>query len=131
MVVLRTCKALRANGEPCRAAPLRESDFCLWHDPEQADVVAEARRLGGARRRRESTVAGAYDIDGLESVPQVRRIVEIVLTDALSMENSIARGRLLLAAAQTAAKLLEVGELDERLQAVEAALGPRLVQRRR
>jgi hypothetical protein len=46
------------------------------------------------------------------------------------MENSIARGRLLIAAAQAAGKLLESGELEERLRDVEAALGPRLVRQK-
>jgi hypothetical protein len=128
MVISRTCKAIRSNGESCRAAPLRDSAFCLWHDPEQADVVAEARRLGGARRKRETTLAGAYDIEGLGSVAEIRRIVEIAVLDALSLENSVARGRLLVACALAGAKLLEVGELDERLTAVEATLRPRLVK---
>ena len=130
MVVSRTCNARRDDGEPCGAAPLRDGLYCLMHDPAQADVVAEGRRLGGSRRRKEATVAGAYDIEGLDTVPQLRRIVAIVLTDALSMENSVARGRLLLAATQTAAKLLEVGELEQRLEEVEAIMGPRLVERK-
>jgi hypothetical protein len=128
MVISRTCKAIRSNGESCRAAPLRDSPFCLWHDPDQADVVAEARRLGGVRRKRETTLAGAYDIEGLGSVAEIRRIVEIAVLDALSLENSVARGRLLVACALAGAKLLEVGELDERLTAVEATLKPRLVK---
>jgi hypothetical protein len=98
------------------------------HDPEHAEVVAEARRLGGARRKREATLAGAYDLDGVETVEGLRRIIEIVIADALGVDNSIARGRLLLAAVQVAAKVLEVGELEDRILQVEAALGPRLVQ---
>lgn len=128
MVISRTCREIRSNGEPCRAAPLRESNFCLWHDPEQADVVAEARRLGGVRRKRETTLAGAYEIEGLGSVAEIRRIVEIAVLDALSLDNSVARGRLLVACALAGAKLLEVGELEQRLADVEATLGPRLVK---
>jgi hypothetical protein len=82
------------------------------------------------RRKREHTVAGAYEFDGLESIGEIRRLVEIVVLDALGMENSIARGRLLIAAAQAAGKLLESGELEERLRDVEAALGPRLVRQK-
>jgi hypothetical protein len=51
--------------------------------------------------------------------------VEVAVVDTLSLENSIARARTLAYLAQTAAKLLEVGELEERLERVEAALGPR------
>jgi hypothetical protein len=59
-------------------------------------------------------------------VPSRRLVGGIV---DVSLENSIARGYAYLA--QTAAKLLEVGELEERLGRVEAALGPRLVKERR
>ncbi len=122
----RTCKATIENGEPCRAAPLRDGAFCLWHDPGHADEVAEARRLGGMRRRRETTVAGAYSFEGLASVGQIRRLVEVAVIDILGLENSISRARTLAYLAQTATKLLEVGELEDRLAAVEAALKPRL-----
>ncbi len=59
MVVSRTCKALKDNGEPCRAAPLHEGAYCVFHDPEHAEVVQEARRAGGQRRKREVAVAAA------------------------------------------------------------------------
>ena len=123
-----SCNAHAAGGAPCQATPIHESDFCFWHDPEHAEAAAEARRLGGLRRRKEGTIAGAYDFEGLGSVPEIRRLVEIVVTDALSMENSIARGRLLIAGAQVAAKLLEVGELETRVEALEATLTPRLAK---
>jgi len=103
----------------------------LRHSPEFAAEMQEARRLGGLRRRRERTVTSAYDIDGFASVAQLQRVLEIVIIDGLGLENSPARGRLLIAAVLAGAKLLEVGELAERLTNVEAALGPRLVARGR
>ncbi len=126
VVITRTCKGRNDRGDACRAAPLRESDFCIFHDPEYQTAMSDARRLGGLRRRREGTVAIAYDFEGLGSIAQIRRLVEVAAYDTLGQENSIQRSRTLAYLAQTAAKLLEVGELEERLQAVETALGPRL-----
>ena len=106
---------------------MRDSDFCFWHSPDHTEEAAEARRLGGLRRRRERAVAGAYEVDSLDSVAAIRRVIEIVTLDGLGMEStSVARGRLLIAAMQTATKLLETGELEERVERIEAVLGPKL-----
>ena len=125
------CAAVTTGGEPCRQAPLIGRDRCFWHDPDNAEEAQEARRLGGMRRRRERTVAGAYQFDGLASAEQIRRLVEIAVVDALGLDNSIARARTLAYLAQTAAKLLELSDLEERLQEVESALEPRLHPLRR
>jgi hypothetical protein len=126
MVGSRTCSHRLANGQQCRATPMREGEFCFWHDPEQQEAAAEARRLGGQRRRREKVVSGAYDFEGLGSVESIRRLIEVAAVDTLQLENSVARNRTLAYLAQTGAKLLEVGEFETRLEALEAALGPRL-----
>ena len=131
MVVSRTCKARNDKGDPCRAAPLRESDFCIFHDPDHAEVVKEARRAGGQRRKREAAVATAYDFQGLTSVPEIRRLVEVAAYDALGLDNNLGRVRALAYLAQVASTLLEKGEMEERLAAVEAAVGPRMVAGRR
>jgi hypothetical protein len=125
----RTCKARNESGDPCRQAALREGDFCFWHSPDHTEEAAEARRLGGLRRRRKKAVAGAYDLEGLGSVDQVRRLLEIAALDALGLENSIARSRTLADLAQVSIKLLEVGELEERVRALESVLHPRLEER--
>ena len=110
---------------------MRESDFCVFHDPDHAEVVQEARRAGGQRRKREAAVATAYDFQGLTSVPEIRRLVEVAAYDALGLENGLGRIRALAYLAQVASTLLEKGEMEERLAAVEAALGPRMVTGKR
>lgn len=117
----RGCIHLLPDGRPCRAWPLRDGDRCFWHSPDREEEAAEARRLGGLRRRRERTVQGAYDFDGLASVATIRRLLEIATVDALGLDNSIARSRVLIAAALAAAKLLELGKIEERLARLEAA----------
>jgi hypothetical protein len=108
------------GGLPCGAPPLRESTLCYWHDPAKADDLAEAQRLGGLRRKRERTIAAAYDFTGLGSVEAIQRILMIATTDVLGLENSIARARVLISAALAATKLLETGDLQARIELLEA-----------
>jgi hypothetical protein len=121
----RACTFLKENGERCRAGPQSDSDYCFMHDPAHAQEMAEARRLGGLRRRKEKAVEGAYDIEALENVGQVRRLIQIAALDTLSLENSIARSRTLAYLAQVALKALEVGEFEDRLRALEQTVMPR------
>jgi hypothetical protein len=67
-------------------------------------------------------VAGAYEFEGLTSIEDVRRLLEVAAVDTLSLENSIARSRTLVSVALAATKLLEVGELEDRLEQLEAAI---------
>ena len=107
----------------CQAAPVKDGDHCFWHSPEYAEDVAEARRLGGLRRRREVAVSGAYEVNGLETVGDLRRLLVIASLDTLGLENSIARALTLGYLVGVTGKLLETGELEERLAALEAAHG--------
>ena len=122
LITRRTCAYRNPDGRSCRAAPLRESDFCLWHDPEHAEQVAESRRLGGSRRRREVTLAGVYDLDSVITVQDIQRLIEIAVLDTLALDNSVQRNRTLAYLAQTALRSIEVGEQEERIRTLETAL---------
>lgn len=111
------------DGRRCAAPPLKGGALCFWHEPERSDDLAEAQRLGGVRRRRERTVAAAYDVAGLDSVGAIRRVLLIAVLDTLGLENTLARNRTLISAALAAAKLLETGVLEARIAAVEVATG--------
>jgi hypothetical protein len=116
---------------------MRDAAFCFWHNPATAEELADAQRIGGVRRKRERAVAGAYDLDGLDSVESIRRILVIAILDALALDNSLARCRTLISGALGAAKILETGDLQARIELLEAAtksrpdppdlLGPALV----
>ena len=119
MVMRRQCAFRKISGEPCRAAPVRDSEFCIMHSPEHVKEIQEARRLGGLRRKRESTISNAFQFDSLNSVIEIRRIIEVAVFDTLAMENSIARNRTLAYLAQVALHTLEVGDFETRIAALE------------
>ena len=122
MVMRRRCVFPRSDGQPCQMAPQHDRPYCFSHDPERAADAAEARRMGGMRRRKEGTIAVAYDLPGLDAVAGIRRLLEIVVTDGIGLDNGIARLRVLISTAVAAMNLLKVGELEERLAALESAV---------
>src|SRR5688572_25265377 len=124
----RTCSYIKEGGARCMASPLQSGSLCFFHDPETQEAAAEARRLGGLRRRKESTIVGAYEVGELDTVDDLRRLLQIAVIDTLGLENSISRSRTLGYLAQVGAALLEKGELEGRLEELESTLMPRLVK---
>ena len=122
MVTRRQCTFRKPDGQLCQAGPMTNEEFCFWHSPGHAEEVAEARRLGGLRRRREVAVAGAYEFNGLETVADMRRLLDIAALDTLGLENSIARSRTLGYLVSVASRLLETGEMETRIEALEGAV---------
>ena len=53
------------GGLGCGATPMRDVTLCFFHAPGNEEEQADARRLGGLRRKREKTLAGAFDFEGL------------------------------------------------------------------
>jgi hypothetical protein len=79
--------------------------------------------IGGLHRRKAKSVATIYDFSGLRTVESAQRLLETAAIETLALENSIARNRALISAAAGAGKLIEAGDLDARLSAVEAVVG--------
>jgi hypothetical protein len=109
------------TGRPCRATPLRDEPFCFWHSPETAEEAAEARRIGGLHRRKKKTVGAIYGFHGLRTIEDNQALLETAAIETLALENSISRNRALAGFAAVGAKLIEVGDHEERLRALEAA----------
>ena len=123
-MVGRACSFEMPDGRACRAAPLRGESFCFWHSPDTADDLAEARRMGGLHRRKKRTVAAIYGFGGLRSIEDHQALLETVVIETMTLENSIARNSAVTRMIATGAKLIELGDLATRLAAIEATLGP-------
>jgi len=121
-MVNRGCTFTMPDGLACRAPALRGKSVCYWHDPDKAEEVAEARRIGGLHRRKAKSVATIYDFSGLRTVESAQRLMETAALETLALENSIARNRTLISAASGAGKLIEAGDLEERVATLEAAI---------
>ena len=104
---------------------MRDEPFCFWHAPETAEEAAEARRLGGLHRRKKRTVASIFGLGGLRTIEDLQGLLETITIENLVLENSISRNRTVGTFLTIGAKLLEVGELAERLAVLEAAIKPR------
>jgi len=124
-VAARTCSYVKENGQPCGAGPMHDDEFCFWHSPKTAEDAAEARRLGGLRRRKEHAVSGAYDFEGLRTVEDIRRFLEIVALDTLTLENSARRTHAAARIASVALLAVDKGELEQALRTLETARRPR------
>jgi hypothetical protein len=119
------CSFEMPDGRACRAAPLRGESFCFWHSPDTADDLAEARRMGGLHRRKKRTVATIYGFGGLRSIEDHQALLETVVIETMTLENSIARNSAVTRMIATGAKLIELGDLAGRIAAIEATLGQR------
>jgi hypothetical protein len=100
---------------------MRDEAFCFWHSPETVDEAAEARRLGGLHRRKKKTVGAIFGFQGLRTIEDNQALLETAAIETLALENSISRNRALATIAGVGAKLIEVGDLEERIAALEAA----------
>jgi hypothetical protein len=115
------CTALRTDGRPCKATPMRDEPYCFLHSPDTAEEAAEARRLGGLHRRKKKSVSAIYAFNGLRTIGDNQALLETVVIETLAIENSIARNRALAGMVATGTKLIEVGDLADRVAALEAA----------
>jgi hypothetical protein len=119
---VRRCSSNRSDGQPCWATPGRDAPFCFVHDPAKREMAAEARHLGGLRRRPTQTIKQVYDVGGLATIEEIGRYLEVALSDTLALDNSVARNRALIAGVLAAVQLHEHGELAAEVRAIRAEL---------
>jgi hypothetical protein len=114
------CSGIRADGGRCKAQAMRNSAFCIGHDPDQAEARRRRASKGGKRGGRGRPQAELADIK--------RRLSD--LADA-ALEGSVDKGvaavasqvlNVYLRAVSVELKAREQLELIERLEALEEAL---------
>jgi hypothetical protein len=109
------CKSRTKTGGKC-SANAGDTGFCWAHDPTLAEKRAQAHRQGGKQHRIPKVAGPAVQIASADDCLQ---LVNKVVVDTWELENSAARSRVLLQAASTAMDVLQIGELEERVKALE------------
>lgn len=116
------CKGIKSDGQPCRAHPKNGADYCFLHDPARGGEAAQARKRGGQRVRPGHAAAVDALPAQVRTLDDVLAVLDYSLREALPLENSVARGRLLVAIAHAFIEAIKTGELENRMAAIEAAL---------
>lgn len=115
------CQATRADGKPCQSWPIRNSSFCFIHSPENASKRAEARRRGGLNRQTAHGGDAGNVPARIRSLTDVLELLDYSRAEIMALENGVNRGRLLLALAAEYRQSIQVGEMEARIAALEAA----------
>lgn len=113
----KRCAGTTKAGKPCRGYAIEGSEFCVTHDPEKAAERAAWRAAGG---RATKTPEG--EPVELLNVEDVRKGLAAVIGSLWKLDNTNERARALVSAYTAALRTFEVGELEERLEAIEARL---------
>jgi hypothetical protein len=103
-------------------AALAGSDYCWNHAPEVAADRARARRKGGEHSRTPYAVEPSPEERPSLRDMSVVALAERAVADTLQQPNTSHRSRTLLQACLVALRVHEVGEMEERLAAIEARL---------
>lgn len=124
----KQCQAQTKSGDICNAAA-NENGFCFTHDASRGRERAEARRKGGLQRITPHVADASLVPQQTRSIEGVMIILDYALQESLALNNSIQRGRLLVSIAHGYIEALKVGEIEQRLEAVENILKMRKEQK--
>lgn len=113
------CKAKTASGLACQANP-GSSGYCWAHDPALAAKRAIAHKRGGENHPRLN--AKPFPECDVKTAAGLLSLMEHVIKETWEIENSVSRNRTLGYLGQVQKGVLEVGELEERIAALEQTL---------
>lgn len=114
------CSGIRADGGRCRAQAMRDSDYCINHHPDRAEVRRRRASKGGRSGGRGRPQAELAGVKG-----QLQDLTDSVLSGEVDRAAAAVCGQLLnvkLRAIEVERKVREQEELEERLEALEAVL---------
>ena len=120
------CEQLKANGGRCKAKALPGSDYCVFHNPEQAEARADGRRRGGLSRSRKAAVLTPDTPDApLGTMQEVVAFLGATANRVAKGVLDVKVGNCLALLCGQLVRALEKGNLEARLEALEAVLKQR------
>lgn len=110
------CRATRTNGSPCKATAT-PSGLCCFHDPELQKPMADARRRGGVNRSNAARASKRIPKDMQALASQLMEAISECYTGDLDPKRLSA----MASGAGAVVRVHEVGEFEQRLEALETA----------
>ena len=120
----KRCEGINKKGEQCRAFAT-ENGFCFMHDATKGKEKALARRNGGLATKKPHFADASGLPSSIRTIEGVLIVLDYALQESVGLDNSIQRGRLIVSIAHGFIEALKVGEMEQRLEAVETALSLR------
>ncbi len=117
---MRACSGIKANGERCRAQPMRGSQYCLNHDPNRVEENRRRSSKGGKRGGR-----GRPSVELQRLQKRFEELAEGVLDGEIDRGVGAVAGQLLngaRACVRDALAAREQEELINRLETLEEGL---------
>jgi hypothetical protein len=112
------CRATRKDGSPCRSEIVLASGYCPMHDPARREQVAAARAKGGQQK---ATAARAAKLVPVVLRPVLDGLLE-VFEEVKAGQRDPRTATALATIAGAIVEVYQVGTLEERVTALEAAL---------
>ena len=114
----RSCEATTKRGTPCRAIAAA-GGWCIAHDPTRRDEVRAARAKGATIKNKLVALEGRRK--KLHSAAALIAFTSDVVQSVLDGSVLPDVGRVALYGASVLRQLVEAGDLEKRLEALEAA----------
>jgi hypothetical protein len=125
----KQCKSKNKQGERCRAFA-SENGVCFMHDATKGKERAMARRNGGLATKQPHYADASVLPSSIRKIEDVLIVLDYALQESIGLDNSIQRGRLIVSIAHGYIEALKVGEMEQRLEAVEMTLKLREKQKK-
>jgi hypothetical protein len=120
---MRRCSCIKADGQPCKGVPIKGSEWCPAHHPDYVEARREHGRRGGRRAGRGRPLAELHALKAENEDLRQRMIRGELEPRVVSIcVQSINVGARLI---EVALKAREQQELEQRMTALEEALGMR------
>jgi len=125
----KQCKSNNKQGERCKAFA-NENGVCFMHDATKGKERAIARRNGGLATKQPHYADASVLPSTIRNIENVLIVLDYVLREAVGLDNSIQRGRLIVSITHGFIEALKAGEMEQRLEAVEMTLKLREKQKK-
>ncbi len=114
------CSGIKADGGRCKAQAMRNSEWCIGHDPDQAEARRRRASKGGKRGGR-----GRPQVELAEIKRRLSDLADAVLEGRQDRADAAVAGQLFntyLRAVSVELRAREQLEITERLESLEEAL---------